>query len=362
MKLKYPFYGSIHWYMLLKYAQELRKLVNFKHKEDTADDSGQEFDTPNRRWLKEIPVAKLALPTSDEKELVSSDSINMELENRVIVPSPQATATYSLPCEVSELKAPTPPGSMDVPIESNVKNIARKMYDSSTCKPYLSTYERGGLLLLVQKMKNNLFSHDIPVSFPPTSDLLTDLEQLLQTAMSEERSSHEPTGVGVLTTKLDWKEATPPRRIRAMKRNSTLKGPGSKRMATTDTSVINDSECEYVDTTLPCSLSQTITNISSPISTSLPAVSDPCTPLPSLFTPPPVSAIGPFHANILPSTLTPDTSSVVPTTSFPKLPTSYFNKSATGQVLLALSPALLEQEFEEIIIRVPNPGLTNISD
>lgn len=72
---------------------------------------------------------------------------------------------------------------------------------SCTAKPHLSSHERGGLLLLVHKMKNKLFECDVPASFPPANDVLADLECLLQSAMSEESSSPEPSGVGVLKTK-----------------------------------------------------------------------------------------------------------------------------------------------------------------
>ena len=70
-------------------------------------------------------------------------------------------------------------------------------------KPHLSSYERGGLLLLINKMKNSLFEHQAPSSVSSPDTLISTLEQLLQIAIPQDVYSFEPSGVGVLNSSVD---------------------------------------------------------------------------------------------------------------------------------------------------------------
>ena len=125
-------------------------------------------------------------------------------------PAQESTPKLTQPVSVSELAQQVSEliqqvSGLTQPVLEPVDTHLKREYDCTTLteakhKPYFSHHERGGLLLLVHKMKNTLFRNDIPPSFPPPQDLIAELEQLLQMSVPESKCSLEPTGVGVLDT------------------------------------------------------------------------------------------------------------------------------------------------------------------
>jgi len=148
--LKYPFYGTIHWYVLQQYALELKKLSACKGE---GPDGSDNLVNEKCQWLKGVSIEKYSLNPSK--------SVAESLE----VVSPQ------------EVQA---------------------SLNSAGQKPHFSNHERGGLLLLVQKMKNNLFEQDLPPSIDSASELLCEIEMLLNSKMSDKYSTSEPSGIGIL--------------------------------------------------------------------------------------------------------------------------------------------------------------------
>ena len=168
LRLQYPFYGSIHWYVLAEYMAALEKIK--KELPPKGQSSSDLTSTSNVRWLKEISVERLALASAES-----------QCSKKVIVRKKYSGAlqiSYSVHAEpeVSETLATKP----------------------CLVKPHLSSHERGGLLLLLHKMKNSLFQMDVPESISSPSDVLSSLQQLLLSPLSSEVYSYEPSGLGLL--------------------------------------------------------------------------------------------------------------------------------------------------------------------
>ena len=131
-----------------QYALELKKLVTCKSK--CADES-ENLVNGKCQWLKQVSVAQV-IPSTD-------------VESSASIVSPQEV--------LASIKSASP-------------------------KPHFSNHERGGLLLLVQRMKNNLFEQDVPVCIDSPSELLCEIETLLNSKMSDKYATQEPNGIGIL--------------------------------------------------------------------------------------------------------------------------------------------------------------------
>ena len=65
-------------------------------------------------------------------------------------------------------------------------------------KPFLSVYERDGLLALIQQMLNgNLFLPDVPPTYPNPKEVLEELKDQLQCSSVEKLCAERPTGVAL---------------------------------------------------------------------------------------------------------------------------------------------------------------------
>lgn len=200
LRLRYPFYGSIHWYVLSKYAQELRQFI-VRKKRGRNSTSTEESDCQNgsRHWLKEVAVKKCGTFPSPGPMHYVEDATTTVVTTSLADTSLEFTTEFTSqpPLKNSEgvaVTSLTPEETGDEDLSLQIRSCSPTMP-----KPHFSNHERGGLLLLVQKMKSNLFQPDIPISINSSSDLLMDIEDLLQSAMSEKTSSLEPSGVGILT-------------------------------------------------------------------------------------------------------------------------------------------------------------------
>jgi hypothetical protein len=70
---------------------------------------------------------------------------------------------------------------------------------AESAQPYLSTYERDGLLALIQEMLGNeLFIPDAPHTYPNPKQLLEELKEQLQSSSVERVCTSRPTGVGLV--------------------------------------------------------------------------------------------------------------------------------------------------------------------
>ena len=312
--------------------------------EDTTIDE-DDSSTPNTRWLKEISVEKLEILSTPEKEKHLECQENLENESATPPYSNMTSPYVTFP--FPSLPQPDLSAFNEPPITPT------KCPDLQ--KPHLSPYERGGLLLLIQKMKNALFQQDIPVSIPPTSKLLADLEQLLQSAMSPDTHSLVPTGVGVLnTSKLSSQLDDAPLQCRARKRDCAVKSPESKKL---------HKECHFTkdDVTFsPGDLNEinggglvTISPPSHEILTSPPSVlSLPLANPFSVTSPPPPPGAGAAAAatNILTDLSLSNSHTNCERTGSVQL-------MAVGGILSALSPVILEYKYDEAAIaKVLNPA------
>ena len=72
-------------------------------------------------------------------------------------------------------------------------------HSSESPLPFLSIYERDGLVTLIQQMlKGELFPLDAPPTFTNPKELLRELEDQLQSSNTEKLCASRPTGVGVV--------------------------------------------------------------------------------------------------------------------------------------------------------------------
>ena len=208
-----------------------------------------------------------------------------------------------------------------------------KEEDTSLSKnPHFSSYERGGLLLLVQKMKNNAFHNDIPYPFPLAHNLLAELDQLLQTAMSPRTCSPVPSGVGVLTSPSDPEEV--PRKITRKRSSSRSTSPGcSKHVKMEDETV---DSCKDPPTVADTSLAHmTNTNL---------------LPLSFSVLPHPQTSLS-LHSSQLPST----------DITASQIHSNHNRQLSSVSALRASSPVLMDYKSSEVpITKMSNPVLSNI--
>ena len=194
LRLRYPFYGCIHWYVLSKYAKELRRFT--ARRKDAAKSTFAE-GSDSHNLLNEVTVEKCAIspPVCNVEDAATPSVITLQPD--VPLDCTTELVTQS-PCDNLE----EPPETLLISDKTGDIDCSLPVEPPSPTmlKPHFSNHERGGLLLLVQKMKSNLFQLDVPISIVSSSDLLQDLEYLLQSAMSENKTSLEPNGVGILAS------------------------------------------------------------------------------------------------------------------------------------------------------------------
>lgn len=153
MKFRYPFYGTMHWYVIERYHNQLAKLggaggrstpplPSVDQEEEDASKSLSSGAQINRKWLKGVALEKVQV--------------------------------RSKKCGADSAESPV--------------------------LPFLSTYEREGLLSLIQQMwKCDLFMSDVPPSFTNSEEMLRELEDQLRSSNTEGICTVKPTGVGVVT-------------------------------------------------------------------------------------------------------------------------------------------------------------------
>ena len=185
-KFRYPFYGTIHWYMLHKYYKELKHVgvkpssegenpindVILIHSSPISDTSNCQT-SKNARWLKEVSVEKMSMASLDN---LSSDEYSSDIA------SPDTTST---------VHTSTPPHSYQSHMCSTPSHLHQ---------PHISATETEGLLTLVQRMKDDeLFHLDAPPSLAISStDLLTWLASQLRSPLLTQLCSIQPTGASLL--------------------------------------------------------------------------------------------------------------------------------------------------------------------
>lgn len=294
----------MHWYVLQRYTEALRKLVAGKYQENTLDDTSEASDSG--QWLKQIPMKRVCALSCKVKGACkgSEDTVTPCVEvckkstppdTAVSVLPPVGlqdtpTALQDAPTALQDAPtalqdAPTPlqdaPTALQdtpTPLQDNSPTITAVQVNNpttlqdtptaiqdtsiflqgtpttlqvtalghdpmsrepdTTCengattpKPHFSSHERGGLLLLVHKMKNALFERDIPASLPSPHDLIMELEQLLQSSTSQEVCSFQPSGVGVLSSRHSPSECVAPSKASGRKRNGVAISPKCRRLA-----------------------------------------------------------------------------------------------------------------------------------
>lgn len=147
-KFRYPFYGTLHWYIVEKYHQQLSQLGvqsidRTIEKESNASLTG--------RWLVSVKLKKLPVGNSMSKRY-------------------------------------DPPPYKGIPLTP----------------PYMTPNEREGLMLLVKKMRDDfLFSGDVPPSISNPRGILECLLAQLQNPLLHTVCSSEPNGTSLLDD-LKW--------------------------------------------------------------------------------------------------------------------------------------------------------------
>lgn len=254
LKFCYPFYGAIHWYVLQQYSQQLNSIGVVAHTEHEVEDGQQgEEDKEEEeeekgggnerviegvevspssssgsssRWLKCVSVSRLSSPGSQPvtEEGESGDQENVKSASQVrqlclplsiplkdmqqmdrLLTEPQVSRT-SLD-ESSPLRGgSTPLGLLDdagirKQCQSKTLCTGDPMGPMCAKPPYLSRFEREGLLMLIHRIKDDhLFEMDACV--PQPSCLLDDLKSQLGSPMLYIVSGHEPSGIGLLSPTL----------------------------------------------------------------------------------------------------------------------------------------------------------------
>ena len=159
-KFRYPFYGTMHWYVVEKYHSQLAKIGGgrsnspplpsiddqvggaIKEREDEEDPSRPLSLAPinNRKWLKGVTLKKVQVGANK----CSGDFVESAL-------------------------------------------------------PYLSLFEKDGLLALVHEMlRSDLFIPDAPPTYPNPKQLLKELEEQLRCRNVERMCAGRPTGIGLV--------------------------------------------------------------------------------------------------------------------------------------------------------------------
>ncbi len=227
--------------------------------------------------------------------------------------------------------------------EASCKNLLP--ISSGVLKPHFSNHERGGLLVLVQKMKNKLFELDTPPCVVSSTDLLSELESLLNSTMSESYSSREPSGIGIL-------KRNHQARLRKRARKNISDKPLSKcrttSLSSTESLIENDANNDNEDFVPDCETSSDlVSNLAS----------SPSILLSSHLTS--NESVSPSFTEIrlaIDATCSPNTGLTpkeeVYSTNNPN------RMDYVGELLSATSPAPLN--IEASIIKLPNPAFINI--
>lgn len=240
---------------------------------DTSDNSNQVMPRLTGHWLKEISVERVSSispcnPTGegdcsseDETRLVtpckaesSEESVTFSSEFTITQsthsPTDPPASHHTIPsraCEQPDVKASACPDgtvqSVNLSTEADTNITPTNTSDfppDTTPKPHLSSYERGGLLLLVHKMKNALFREDTPASILSPMELIAELELLLQSAIPQEACSYQPSGVGVVDCSKRNSHQTVSPHAKGRKRTSLATSPASRRLAKIETEESED--------------------------------------------------------------------------------------------------------------------------
>lgn len=300
--------------------EELKKII-VKKKVISSSDSGYIING-SRQWLKGVAVQKCSIAQSKCESTSSGDcTCNNDY-------------SWSLPAlKTDESKENNPDCKSNSPVPSGPK-------------PHFSSHERGGLLLLVQKMKNKLFEHDIPPCIESSSDLLREIESLLNTAMSDRCSSLEPSGVGVLQEK--HQVHTRKRTRKHSLENHRLKIHKVTQIKSSVSSIEDTSTIDDTDSALDCDLSESelFSSSASPPSIAVDATT---------YLPPVTSVPCTTEIRVAVETVYSSKSAI----NGSKTATSTDCRVETvGELLSASSPTPLS--IEATIIKLPNPAFINM--
>lgn len=450
-KQRYPFYGSIHWYVVQRYTEALSWLRGAGNAvEEVGAENGQTMQSSGQ-WLKHISMKRVCTVSSkgkvecskkqsDEEVSASSDAAlesvpvlsavqdsarafqdSVRAQDSTRDPHNNSTAVHDVTTvfqdssiddqdisrtlqdnSTSDQGTLMEIGIQDTPACLQDNHTMTTVQDSQTVlqdsmrammtaakKPHFSSHERGGLLLLVHKMKNALFEKDVPSSLPSPQDLVLELEELLQSSLSDQVCSLEPSGVGVVSSRHTPSKSATPSRAGARKRNSAVVCQESDCMAkrertasvtverVTDTataqcnsdppSEVKKSPAPTTDTTSDTSVStRHFTPITSHTLHNFQPIPSTATPTPLMTTPTSTAAT---LTSVAPRPLTPGviSSGPVPITSALTLVPPLTDCQATLGVgwvytrpLSALPAGVLEDEFAEVsITRIPNPAYSS---
>ncbi|XP_011404618.2 PREDICTED: uncharacterized protein LOC100632164 [Amphimedon queenslandica] len=155
-RFKYPFYGTLHWYLIERYHLQLSRLGV-----EPMSDSGTMTDTP------------------------TSSSSSMNIPGRWLVSV--------------KLKKLATGGHAHFSSHFSQKPGEGAPYRDYMMKPFLNDNEKAGLVYLVNKMKeDNLFSGDVPPSISDPRGILERLSKQLQNPLLDSTLSDKPTDVSVL--------------------------------------------------------------------------------------------------------------------------------------------------------------------
>ena len=311
----------------MKYAQELKKLIAKKKVTSVV-----ESDCPingSQQWLKGVAIQKcsIASPNCETGSLVSCTSKGDVIQSQALLASKENENKECTPnCSLGS-RSPSPTGP----------------------KPHFSSHERGGLLLLVQKMKNKLFEQDTPPCINSSSDLLRDIESLLNTAMSDRYSSLEPSGVGILQEK--YQAHTRKRMRKHSLENHKSKVHKTSHIKSSVSSAEDISTFDDIDSPHDCDVSESELFTSSASSPSASATATIC--LPSATSASCTAEIRvAIEAVYSPNSCLSSNGNITATS------TEQCRVEKVGELLSASSPTPLSTEAT--IIKLPNPAYINM--
>lgn len=173
-KFRYPFYGTMHWYVVERYHSQLAKLGNI---------GGEGRNSP-------------PLPTAEDQVGGANNAV-VAGEGEGEDPSQPLS---SVP--INNRKWLKGVALDKVQVSSGTTRRSSVDLIAESAQPYLSTYERDGLLALVQEMlgASELFIPDAPHTYPNPKQLLEELRDQLQCSSVERVCASRPTGVGLVPT------------------------------------------------------------------------------------------------------------------------------------------------------------------
>lgn len=181
-KQRFPFYGAIHWYTLLSYRQALEArgvaavlCDQTISSNDLCQQTLQLDCQPGAgQWLKEVSVERVGELAANERHEGRGFKSK---EDKEVFPCVDHHSKYSISIKVS----PESRKRLSLSLSPDLELVTNSSTPPRVDDTHLSSFEREGLLCLIEKMQNDkLFHSDVPPSIASPSALLAGLRSQLR--------------------------------------------------------------------------------------------------------------------------------------------------------------------------------------